>query len=301
MTQAEADRYAARCREALETSRPTPPGWPPRPVLEHDSVGPLPRVNVSVKVSALTPLMRPEAPEVGRDDAARRLRPLLRLARDLGAHLHIDMESLDTLETTHGARLRAARRAGVPRRALGRARAPGLPARVARASSIASSTGRARRARTPPLVDPAREGRVLGPRGGGGAPARLDAAGVRGEGGLRPQLRAAHAGASSTARPVVRLAIASHNLRSVAHAIAYKPRRRGRGPRPRAAGAARARRRARARRSPRTACGCASYCPVGDLVAGMAYLVRRLLENTSNESFLQNWRGRALEELLAAP
>jgi proline dehydrogenase len=33
-----------------------------------------------------------------------------------------------------------------------------------------------------------------------------------------------------------------------------------------------------------------SYCPVGDLVAGMAYLVRRLLENTSNDSFLQNWR-----------
>ena len=28
------------------------------------------------------------------------------------------------------------------------------------------------------------------------------------------------------------------------------------------------------------------YCPVGDLVAGMAYLVRRLLENTSNDSFL---------------
>ena len=45
-----------------------------------------------------------------------------------------------------------------------------------------------------------------------------------------------------------------------------------------------------------------SYCPVGDLVAGMAYLVRRLLENTSNESFLQSWReGAALEELLAAP
>ena len=31
-----------------------------------------------------------------------------------------------------------------------------------------------------------------------------------------------------------------------------------------------------------------TYCPVGDLVAGMAYLVRRLLENTSNESFLHD-------------
>ena len=44
-----------------------------------------------------------------------------------------------------------------------------------------------------------------------------------------------------------------------------------------------------------------SYCPVGDLVAGMAYLVRRLLENTANESFLgQQARGASLEELLAA-
>ena len=44
------------------------------------------------------------------------------------------------------------------------------------------------------------------------------------------------------------------------------------------------------------------YCPVGDLVAGMAYLVRRLLENTANESFLhEQARGVAVEELLAAP
>jgi RHH-type proline utilization regulon transcriptional repressor/proline dehydrogenase/delta 1-pyrroline-5-carboxylate dehydrogenase len=45
-----------------------------------------------------------------------------------------------------------------------------------------------------------------------------------------------------------------------------------------------------------------TYCPVGDLVAGMAYLVRRLLENTSNESFLaERAGGRPLEELLVAP
>ncbi|MEQ1666365.1 MAG: proline dehydrogenase family protein, partial [Bdellovibrionales bacterium] len=30
------------------------------------------------------------------------------------------------------------------------------------------------------------------------------------------------------------------------------------------------------------------YAPVGDLIPGMAYLVRRLLENTSNESFLRS-------------
>ncbi len=45
-----------------------------------------------------------------------------------------------------------------------------------------------------------------------------------------------------------------------------------------------------------------TYCPVGDLVAGMAYLVRRLLENTRNESFLsEQARGTPLDVLLAAP
>ena len=45
-----------------------------------------------------------------------------------------------------------------------------------------------------------------------------------------------------------------------------------------------------------------TYCPVGDLVAGMSYLVRRLLENTSNDSFLlSRSRGDDLDHLLAAP
>ena len=77
VTAPEADRYAERCRDALETLAAATPDWPPRPVLESDSLGALPRVNLSVKVSALSPLLRPEAPEVGRDDAARRMRPLL--------------------------------------------------------------------------------------------------------------------------------------------------------------------------------------------------------------------------------
>ena len=103
------------------------------------------------------------------------------------------------------------------------------------------------------------------------------------------------------ARPAVRVAIASHNLRSVAHAIAVNRRTgaeptdvefqvlRGLGDDLQEALAAQGLR-------------VRSYCPVGDLVAGMAYLVRRLLENTSNESFLSDMQqGRPLEELLAAP
>ena len=45
------------------------------------------------------------------------------------------------------------------------------------------------------------------------------------------------------------------------------------------------------------------YTPVGDLLPGMAYLVRRLLENTSNESFLRKEyvESHPLSTLLAPP
>jgi RHH-type proline utilization regulon transcriptional repressor/proline dehydrogenase/delta 1-pyrroline-5-carboxylate dehydrogenase len=45
------------------------------------------------------------------------------------------------------------------------------------------------------------------------------------------------------------------------------------------------------------------YCPVGELLPGMAYLVRRVLENTSNESFFRKTygEGRSLEELVRKP
>jgi RHH-type proline utilization regulon transcriptional repressor/proline dehydrogenase/delta 1-pyrroline-5-carboxylate dehydrogenase len=44
------------------------------------------------------------------------------------------------------------------------------------------------------------------------------------------------------------------------------------------------------------------YCPYGDLLPGMSYLIRRLLENTANSSFIrQSSEERPVEELLASP
>src|SRR4051812_865625 len=98
VTAAEADRYAERCTEALRALAEIYARLPARPSLEQDANGRLPRANLSVKVSALTPLLRPDAPERGKRDAATRLRGLLRLAAEVDAHLHIDMESLDSRE-----------------------------------------------------------------------------------------------------------------------------------------------------------------------------------------------------------
>ena len=84
-----------------------------------------------MKVSALTPLLRPDAPERGKRDAAERLRGLLRQARDLGAHLHIDMESLDSRDAVLELVLELLAEEEFRDGPVGRDGAPGLPARLA--------------------------------------------------------------------------------------------------------------------------------------------------------------------------
>jgi proline dehydrogenase len=299
VTDDEADRYAARCDEALEALARAAARWPERPLLEHDSTGMLPRANLSVKISALTPLLRPDAPELGGEDAARRLRPLLRRGRELGAHLHIDMESLDSLETTmelvfellDEAEFRDGPSAGLVLQAYLR----DSPRQLDRILDWARQSRR-----SPPLVVRLVKGaywdhEIVEARQHGWAPPVFE------EKAECDRNFEALTRALLDARPQVRVAVGSHNLRSVAHALAYSRARdaddrdievqvlRGLGDdlaHALAANGFRTR----------------SYCPVGDLVAGMAYLVRRLLENTSNESFLtEQQRGTPLEELLAAP
>jgi RHH-type proline utilization regulon transcriptional repressor/proline dehydrogenase/delta 1-pyrroline-5-carboxylate dehydrogenase len=285
--------------DALDTLAAAAPDWPDRPILENDSLGPVPRVNLSVKVSALSPLLRPEAPDVGREDAARRMRPLLARARDLGAHLHIDMESVDTLEATMGLvielldepELRAGPSSGIVLQAYLRE----SPEQLEQVIDWAGQTER-----SAPLVVRLVKGaywdhEVVDARQHGWTPPVFEEKrdSDRNFEALTRRLLEAW--------PRVRPAIASHNLRSVAHAITVNRELgradgdlelqvlRGLGD---GLAAALCEHDMRVR----------IYCPVGDMVAGMAYLVRRLLENTSNESFLSDQqRGVPIEELLAAP
>jgi RHH-type proline utilization regulon transcriptional repressor/proline dehydrogenase/delta 1-pyrroline-5-carboxylate dehydrogenase len=299
VTTAEADRYAERCHEALETLSAAARAWPAREWLERDSAGVVPRVNLSVKVTALTPLLRPTAPEVGRDDAAGRMRPLLARALELGAHLHVDMESVDSLETTQELVLgllaepdfAAGPSAGVVLQAYLR----DSPAQLDALLDWTRSTGR-----STPLVVRLVKGAywdhevVEARQRGWSSPVFEDKADCDRNFELLTRRLL-------DARPLVRVKVGSHNLRSVAHAIAYNRLSGGsdadlelqvlRGLGDELAEALRAQR-LRVR----------SYCPVGDLVAGMAYLVRRLLENSANDSFLRAHHGGApVEELLAAP
>jgi RHH-type proline utilization regulon transcriptional repressor/proline dehydrogenase/delta 1-pyrroline-5-carboxylate dehydrogenase len=100
----------------------------------------------------------------------------------------------------------------------------------------------------------------------------------------------------------VRPAIATHNVRSMSHAIAVAESLHV----PREAfefqmlyGMAEPLRKALRKMNYRVKV----YTPVGELIAGMAYLVRRLLENTSDESFLRRslFEKIPFEELLKPP
>ena len=295
VTEEEADSYAARCEQTLLVLHEASKTWPERPLLEHDAAGPLPRVNLSVKVSALTPLLRPTAPERGIAGAEARLRRLLRVARDTGAHLHVDMESFDTREAVVELTLRL------------------LAEDEFAAGPSAGIVLQAYLTESPEHLDHLLEWAAEHPRA---HPFTIRL--VKGaywdhetveaiQHGWTPPVfqdrRACDHNFEALSRrlidaPGIRAAIASHNLRSIAHAAAYADARgadvelqvlRGLGDETqealRAAG-----RRVRA------------YCPIGDLVAGMAYLVRRLLENTSNDSFLRaQAEGVDLTTLLEKP
>ncbi len=73
VTQSEAQRYADRCADALDTIAAAAASWPARPQLERDSVGPLPRANLSVKVSRLDAAAAPR--RAGARQARRRRPP----------------------------------------------------------------------------------------------------------------------------------------------------------------------------------------------------------------------------------
>ncbi|TKB62481.1 MAG: hypothetical protein E8D49_01910 [Nitrospira sp.] len=92
----EADRYRDRCTDALNLFGRVTASWPPNPFLERDHLGSIPRVQLSIKISALSPHLDPIDPEGSYRSVASRLRPILDLAMRLPASLIFDMEQAET-------------------------------------------------------------------------------------------------------------------------------------------------------------------------------------------------------------
>lgn len=294
----EADRYRDRCLEALTILGREAASWPSHSLLERDHLGPIPRVQLSIKISALSPHLDPIDPEGNYQSVAARLRPILDLAMRLPASLIFDMEQAETktLLVEIFTRLfaepsyKAYPHAGLALQAYHRetardvedlltwVRKRGVPItiRLVKGAYWDSDTIRYRqRGWAVPLFEHKVE-----------TDANYEA--------LTQRLL------SETS--LIRPAFGTHNLRTLAHIEAVAESL-GLGPETweyqMIFGMAEPFQHAVMQQGRRLRL----YTPVGDLLPGMAYLVRRLLENTSNESFLRKEyvESQSLSTLLAPP
>jgi RHH-type proline utilization regulon transcriptional repressor/proline dehydrogenase/delta 1-pyrroline-5-carboxylate dehydrogenase len=100
ITEAEADHVQKQYLDLLTGLTREVNEWPEEPIIDRDDRGPIPRVNVSVKLSALFSQFDPIDPEGTTRAVCRRLRPILSLAKRTGAFVNFDMEQHSFKDTT---------------------------------------------------------------------------------------------------------------------------------------------------------------------------------------------------------
>src|ERR1041385_4370681 len=283
VSEVEANHYAQRYVNLLEVlSREIKPDSPPCRS-NQSSRGPLPPLNVSVKISALYSQIQAAAPEDAIENISVRLRPILRRAKELGAFINFDMESYALKDLT----LQLFQKifsepefAEFPARGLAmqaylkdceddlreiiawaRQQRQRITVRLVKGAYWDYETVMAQQRHWPiPVFD------------------------------RKPETDANFEKLSVLLLEnddVIDSAFGTHNVRSIAHALAQAER----------LGIDRRNFEfqmlygmADSMKSAVLQMGCRlrEYCPVGELLPGMAYFVRRLLDNTSNEGFLAN-------------
>ena len=95
-----ADGYRDRCLDALGEYHEQAQAWPGRPLLERDHLGLIPRVNLSIKISALYSQLDPADPDGSFEGVSGRLRTILNMALQLPASLTFDMEHYELKDST---------------------------------------------------------------------------------------------------------------------------------------------------------------------------------------------------------
>ncbi len=96
----QAQRYQKTYLDLIETLCPVARAWPTVPMIDTCAAGAMPRVNISIKLTALSAHFDPIDPEGSIRSVCDHLRPILRRARDLGAFINVDMESYAYRELT---------------------------------------------------------------------------------------------------------------------------------------------------------------------------------------------------------
>jgi RHH-type proline utilization regulon transcriptional repressor/proline dehydrogenase/delta 1-pyrroline-5-carboxylate dehydrogenase len=299
----EADAYQRKYLDLVHNLPAQAAEWPANPRLESDHLGPIPRTNVSIKVSSLSARCDPIDTEGAIADLLRRLSPILDAARSRGVFVNFDMEQESLKDLTLDLFMRCAERFGAGRPggiALGLAMQAYLRSGEDDARRICDWARRSGHTVTVRLVKGAYwDYQVIhAEQMGWPCPVwptkrETDACFERMTGILLDAAPASPGAAAAAGGPAgaaaeggVKLALGSHNVRSIAAALAGLEAR----GLPRAAielqmlhGMADQLKHAASEMGLRVR----EYVPVGEMIPGMAYLVRRLLENTSNESWLR--------------
>ena len=297
ITEAEAQSYLESYLDLMEQLTQEAKKWSPVEEIDVADGEPIPRIQVSVKLTAFYSQFDPLDPEGSQERVCDRLRILLRRAKELGAAVHFDMEqyvykdmTLSILKqllmeeefrsrTDVGLTLQAYLRDSEQdcKELIDWAKERGTPftVRLVKGAYWDQETIKAAQKDWP-------------------QPVYNDKAATDVNLEKMTQLMLEN-------HEYIYSAIGSHNVRSQARAIAIAeslniPRRRfemqvlyGMGDQLA---------KALVKRGHRVRV----YAPYGELLPGMAYLIRRLLENTANSSFLrQSLEDRPIEELLAPP
>ncbi len=300
VSEREADEYQAKYLDLVENLPKWVNDWPAKERLETDHLGKVPRTNVSIKISSLAARTDPIAFERTIEASMERIVPILKSAKERGVLINFDMEAFVTKDLTIELFKRCCR-------------AVDFEAGIAMQAYLCSGDDDAKN-----VIDWAKsEGRIVTVRLVKGAYWDYETIHADQMGWPVPvwsrksdtdacfeRMSRAFLGSTpkSSQEGGVKLALGSHNIRSIAVALAEMEKI----GLPKEAielqmlyGMADPLKEAATERGLRVR----EYVPVGEMVPGMAYLVRRLLENTSNESWLKAGflDNASPEALLAAP
>jgi RHH-type proline utilization regulon transcriptional repressor/proline dehydrogenase/delta 1-pyrroline-5-carboxylate dehydrogenase len=297
ITEAEAQSYLDRYLNLMEELTEASKRWSTVPIIDQADGEPLPKVQVSVKLTAFYSQFDPLDPKGSQARVIDRIRTLLRRAKELGAAVHFDMEQYAYKDLTIAIlqellmedEFRDRTDIGVTLQAYLRDTVKDLESwiewakRRGKPVTVRLVKGAYWDQETIKAIQHDWQNPVFAHKSS--TDANFEA--------LTRRLLENH--------EYLYAAIGSHNVRSQAHAIAI----------------ARELKIPARRIELQVLYGMADklakalvnegfrvrvYCPYGELIPGMAYLIRRLLENTANTSFLrQNLEERPVEELLAAP
>lgn len=298
ISETEAEAYQQSYLDLIDGLAPVVNAWPEHHRIDCDHAGHLARVNVSIKLSALVSSFR-LADAAGTAEAVKqRLRPLLRKARQNHAYVHFDMEQYAykdlTLEIFKQTLLEDEFRDWADVGIVIQAYLPDAERDLGRLLEWSKERG------TPVWV------RLVK-----GAYWDYETVVAAGRNWPVPVFEEKWQSDESYERLTVQLlqnyhllrpAFGSHNLRSLSHALAVAKSLNvptGAYELQMLYGMAEEQARAFSEMGHRVRI----YTPFGQLMPGMAYLVRRLLENTSNDSFLRHSynENAKIEDLLMKP